>query len=57
MLNRKLIPRNLTEAIIYINLEFYPQSQAKISVLDHHGLMYGWLCEKGLQVEAGYYFL
>lgn len=43
MLNRELLPAKPTEAIIFVNGEFLPQSQAKISVLDH-GLMYGDGC-------------
>jgi len=43
MLNKELLPQRPTEPIIYVNGEFLPQSQAKISVLDH-GLMYGDGC-------------
>lgn len=40
MLNKDLMPPTPPELIINVNGEFLPDSQAKISVLDH-GLMYG----------------
>jgi branched-chain amino acid aminotransferase len=40
MLNPALLPPKPAEPIIFVNGEFLPDSQAKISVLDH-GLMYG----------------
>ncbi|MBI4790055.1 MAG: aminotransferase class IV [Chloroflexi bacterium] len=43
MLRRELLPAKPAEAVIFVNGEFLPQSQAKISVLDH-GLMYGDGC-------------
>jgi len=43
MLNLKKMPKEPAERIIYVNGEYLPQSQAKISVLDH-ALMYGDGC-------------
>ena len=43
MFHKELMPPEPSERIIYVNGEFLPQSQAKISVLDH-GLMYGDGC-------------
>lgn len=43
MLNLNKMPKEPAERIIYVNGEYLPQSQAKISVLDH-GLMYGDGC-------------
>jgi branched-chain amino acid aminotransferase len=40
MLKTELLPPKPAESIIFVNGEFLPDSQAKISVLDH-GLMYG----------------
>ena len=40
MLVKDLLPEKPAESIIFINGEFLPDSQAKISALDH-GLMYG----------------
>jgi branched-chain amino acid aminotransferase len=43
MLDKSLMPSKPSEPVIFVNDEFLPQSQAKISVLDH-GLMYGDGC-------------
>jgi branched-chain amino acid aminotransferase len=43
MLHKELMPPQPEELIIFVNGEFLPDSQAKISVLDH-GLMYGDGC-------------
>jgi len=43
MLHKELMPPKPEELIIFVNGEFLPDSQAKISVLDH-GLMYGDGC-------------
>ena len=43
MLHKELMPPQPAELIIYVNGEFLPDSQAKISTLDH-GLMYGDGC-------------
>jgi branched-chain amino acid aminotransferase len=43
MLYKERMPAKPKEPIIFVNGEFLPQSQAKISVLDH-GLMYGDGC-------------
>ncbi len=43
MLDKERMPAKPKEPIIFVNGEFLPQSQAKISVLDH-GLMYGDGC-------------
>ncbi len=43
MLVRELMPPKPAEPVIFVNGEFLPNSQAKISVLDH-GLMYGDGC-------------
>ena len=43
MLDRSLMPATPDELVIFINGEFLPDSQAKVSALDH-GLMYGDGC-------------
>jgi branched-chain amino acid aminotransferase len=43
MLHKELMPSKPEELVIFVNGEFLPDSQAKISVLDH-GLMYGDGC-------------
>lgn len=55
MLQKELMPKKPAEAIIFVNGEFLPQSQAKISVLDH-GLMYGDGCFDALCGKNGFIF-
>ncbi len=55
MLIRKLVPPEPPEPIIYVNGEFLPKSQAKISVLDH-GLMYGDGCFEAWCGRNGFIF-
>ena len=55
MLDKKLMPPAPKEPIIYVNGEFLPQSEAKISVLDH-GLMYGDGCFDALTGRNGFIF-
>ena len=43
MLKEELMPPKPKELFIYVNGEFLPDSQAKISVMDH-GLLYGDGC-------------
>ncbi len=43
MLVKELMPPTPSEGIIFVNGEFLPDSQAKVSALDH-GLMYGDGC-------------
>jgi branched-chain amino acid aminotransferase len=55
MLDKNKMPTVPVEPIIYVNGEFLPQSQAKISVLDH-GLMYGDGCFDALTGRNGFIF-
>lgn len=55
MINKGKLPARPAEPIIYVNGEFLPQSQAKISVLDH-GLMYGDGCFEAWCGRNGFIF-
>lgn len=55
MLNTDLLPQKPEEHIIYVNGEYLPDSQAKISVLDH-GLMYGDGCFEAWCGRNGFIF-
>jgi branched-chain amino acid aminotransferase len=55
MIRQELLPPRPAEAVIYVNGEFLPQSQAKISVLDH-GLMYGDGCFEAWCGHKGFIF-
>jgi branched-chain amino acid aminotransferase len=55
MLHKERMPAKPKEPIIFVNGEFLPQSQAKISVLDH-GLMYGDGCFDALCGRNGFIF-
>jgi len=55
MLRKELMPPKPKELFIYVNGEFFPQSQAKISVTDH-GLMYGDGCFDAWTGRNGFIF-
>lgn len=55
MLDKNLMPPAPKEPVIYVNGKFLPQSEAKISVLDH-GLMYGDGCFDALTGRNGFIF-
>jgi len=55
MINEERLPARPVEPIIYVNGEFLPKSQAKISVLDH-GLMYGDGCFEAWCGRKGFIF-
>lgn len=55
MLDKKLLPQEPSEPIIYMNGEFLPQSKANISVLDH-GLLYGDGCFDAWCGKNGFIF-
>ena len=55
MLKRELMPSKPKELFIYVNGEFLPNSQAKISVTDH-GLMYGDGCFDAWCGKNGFIF-
>ena len=55
MLDQSKLPPKPKEQIIYVNGEFLPQSEAKISVLDH-GFMYGDGCFDALTGRNGFIF-
>ncbi|UCH37784.1 MAG: branched-chain-amino-acid transaminase [Candidatus Bathyarchaeota archaeon] len=45
----------MTEPLVYIDGEYYPESQAKVSVFDH-GLLYGDGVFEGIRAYNGYVF-
>ncbi len=55
MLHKELMPPKPAELFIFVNGEFLPNSQAKISVLDH-GLMYGDGCFDAWCGKNGFIF-
>ena len=55
MIRAELMPPKPTELFIFVNGEFLPNSQAKISVLDH-GLMYGDGCFDAWCGKNGFIF-
>jgi branched-chain amino acid aminotransferase len=46
---------SMTEPLVYIDGEYYPESQAKVSVFDH-GLLYGDGVFEGIRAYNGYVF-
>ena len=55
MLNVAKLPEKPAESVIYVNGEYLPQSEAKISVLDH-AVMYGDGCFDAWTGRSGYIY-
>ena len=55
MLNQKKMPPKPKELVVYVNGEWLPDSQAKISVMDH-GLLYGDGVFEGMRSYGGKVF-